>query len=91
MSATLIMGKDRQEKEDKYIEEDRSNLKSDLAKVGITFKKQENIMFEFKNIYLSIKYRFIFFSLHSEFSKTTFYPKSKSVLESCFSKGGEET
>lgn len=91
MSATLIMGKDRQEKEDKHIEEDRSNLKSDLAKVGITFKKQENIMFEFKNIYLSIKYRFIFFSLHSEFSKTTFYPKSKSVLESCFSKGGEET
>ena len=62
-----------------------------LAKVGITFKKQENIMFEFKNIHLSIKYRFIFFSLHSEFSKTTFYPKSKSVLESCFSKGGEET
>ena len=32
MSATLIMGKDRQEKEDKHIEEDRSNLKSDWQK-----------------------------------------------------------
>lgn len=30
---------------------------------------------------------YIFFpSLGSKFSKTTFYPKSKSVLESCFSK-----
>ena len=38
MSATLVMGKNRQEKEkDKHIEERRSNLKSDLAKVDITF------------------------------------------------------
>lgn len=75
MSAALIMGKDRQE--DKRIEEDRSNLKSDLAKVGITFKKQENTMFEFKNIYLSIKYRFIFFFLYIQsFPKPHFTQKA---------------
>lgn len=38
MSATLVIGKYRQEKEkDKHIEEYRSNLKSDLAKVDIIF------------------------------------------------------
>lgn len=37
MSAPLVMGKYRQEKEDKHIEEYRSNLKSDLAKVDLTF------------------------------------------------------
>ena len=84
MSGTLGIKENRQEKEKhKHIKEYTISLEPNLTEMDRSFLKQNSR----KTRNLKIQIQYIYFpSLGSDFSKTTFYPKSKPVLESCFSK-----